>query len=87
MGCTSSKSIDPRYISGPIPIPSTSYNNHSYPPPHNHHDTYSQSNPTPQFNSPFESHLRPYQFPTYSFAPRDLPPDHPFANPYQNYMP
>ncbi|KAK6908095.1 hypothetical protein L486_07469 [Kwoniella mangroviensis CBS 10435] len=87
MGCFSSKHIDPRMISEPVPIPSQSHqpypstNQQQYPEQHAYPPSaarYDQDTP-PQ--------LRPYQFPTRSFEPRGLPPGHPFANPYSKYMP
>ncbi|WWC62685.1 uncharacterized protein I303_105282 [Kwoniella dejecticola CBS 10117] len=105
MGCTSSRSIDPGYISAPIPIPSSAQHplphssyGHSYPPPPQAHSGgLDRSNAIPlppsRAGSGYHPHappvpqLRPYQFPTQSFAPRDLPPGHPFANPYEKYMP
>ncbi|WWC88474.1 uncharacterized protein L201_003385 [Kwoniella dendrophila CBS 6074] len=88
MGCCSSRSIDPEMISSPIPIISSSpsYNNQ----PNNHYPyPASSSSIMPQytFQNPSPSQLGSYSFPTQSFAPKDLPPGHPFANPYSHYMP
>ncbi|WVW84781.1 hypothetical protein I302_106816 [Kwoniella bestiolae CBS 10118] len=87
MGCLSSKHIDPRMISQPVPIPSqhptysTTFHQqqqHHYPP---------SNHIPPQLHQDTSPQLRPYQFPTQSFENRGLPPGHPFANPYSRYMP
>ncbi|WWC96198.1 hypothetical protein V866_003065 [Kwoniella sp. B9012] len=85
MGCFSSKHIDPRMISDPVPIPSQSHQ--PYPSTYHRQQHHAYPPSAARYDHDTPPQLRPYQFPTQSFEPRGLPPGHPFANPYSKYMP
>ncbi|WRT67876.1 uncharacterized protein IL334_004850 [Kwoniella shivajii] len=88
MGCFSSKGIDPGMISLPISAPSQFQHQQSYAHGYDHgqEDYYPPQASSSHSGSAMSPRLGSYQFPTHSFA-QNLPPEHPFANPYHRYMP